>query len=478
MLLSSIFSQCAVNPVSGKKEFMLLSKNQEVAMGQQSDPEIIAAYGLYPSPELQQFIKSEGEKMAKISHRSDIHYEFKILDSPIVNAFAVPGGYVYFTRGIMAYLNSEAEFAGVLGHEIGHIAARHSAKQYSRAMVTQLGLAVGSMVSEEFAQYSDIATTGASLLFLKYGRDAERQSDKLGVEYSTKTGYDAHSMADFFNTLERMRGSDEALPVFLSTHPDPGEREKNVAELTEKWQRKNSQGNYAINRNNYLRRIDGIVYGDDPRQGYVDDQQFFHPELKFVFPIPRGWSLENTPQQVNMLASTRDMLIVLGVSQQKSLEQAAQMLVSRYGLQVSSSRGLQVNGLEAANLQATQTSQSQTLSLSIFLIAYNNLIYQFIGVSTPPQFSQLVPITNNVALGFNRLTDPARINIEPRRIRIKEVTNQASLSEILGRFNIAENEFNEHAVLNGMALNQVLNKGTLIKTIQGKNLSQATVKAN
>jgi predicted Zn-dependent protease len=221
-----IISQCAINPVTGKKELMLLSKDQEIAMGRQSDPEIVAAYGLYPSSELQQFIKSEGQEMVKISHRPDIPYEFKILDSPVVNAFAVPGGYVYFTRGIMAHLNSEAEFAGVLGHEIGHIAARHSAKQYSRTMVAQLGITVGSLASEEFGQFSDIATTGASLLFLKYGRDAERQSDKLGVEYCTKVGYDAHAMAGFFNTLQQLSGSGESLPVFLSTHPDPGEREK------------------------------------------------------------------------------------------------------------------------------------------------------------------------------------------------------------------------------------------------------------
>ena len=136
--------------------------------------------------------------MVAVSHRSDLKYEFKIVDSPVVNAFAVPGGYVYFTRGIMAHFNNEAEFAGVLGHEIGHITARHSAKQYSRAMVAQLGLVVGMVVSPEFAQFADIAQSGVGLLFLKFGRDAERQSDKLGVEYSTKVGYDAQEMADFF----------------------------------------------------------------------------------------------------------------------------------------------------------------------------------------------------------------------------------------------------------------------------------------
>ncbi len=474
-LLSLIILRCAVNPVSGKKEFMLLSKNQEVAMGQQSDPEIVAAYGLYPSQELQQFIKSQGQKMVEVSHRPDIAYEFKILDSPIVNAFAVPGGYVYFTRGILAHLNSEAEFAGVLGHEIGHIAARHSAKQYSRAVVAQLGLAVGSMVSEDFAQFSDIATTGASLLFLKYGRDAERESDKLGVEYSTKIGYDAHAMAHFFNTLQQMGGSSETLPVFLSTHPDPGEREKKVSELADKWQRKELQQDFKINRSNYLKRINGLVYGNDPRQGYLENQTFYHPELRFYFPVPVSWNLENTPQQVNIISPSKDAIIVLGLGHEKTLEEAADALVSRYGLQVKSAERTRIKDFEAVNLLAAQASQNQTLHLNIFLIKYNNLIYEFIGATTPQQFSQLVTVTEKVARGFSILTDPSKINVQPQRISIKEANTTITLANALAGEGVSKDKFNKHAVLNGMTLDQKMDKGTLYKVITGESKSELTV---
>ena len=154
---------------------MLMSKDQEIAMGQQSDPEIINFFGLYEDPKLQKFIQEKGQQMAAISHREQLPYEFKIVDSPVVNAFAVPGGYVYFTRGIMAHFNNEAEFAGVLGHEIGHITARHSAKQYSNAMLGQIGLIAGSVLSPTFAQYAELAGQGMQLLFLKFGRDAESQ---------------------------------------------------------------------------------------------------------------------------------------------------------------------------------------------------------------------------------------------------------------------------------------------------------------
>src|SRR5690606_31238493 len=154
-LIIFIFNTCAKNPVTGKRDFMLLSESQEIAMGEQSDPEIMAFFGLYDDPELQKFIEAKGQEMAAVSHRKNLKYTFKIVDSPVVNAFAVPGGYVYFTRGIMAHFSNEAEFAGVLGHEIGHITARHSAKQYSNAMLAQIGLVAGMVLSPEFAQFAD-----------------------------------------------------------------------------------------------------------------------------------------------------------------------------------------------------------------------------------------------------------------------------------------------------------------------------------
>ena len=178
------FLGCAKNPVTGKKDLMLLSESQEVAMGQEADPDIVRYFGLYDDKQLQQFIKEKGQKMVGVSHRKNLKYEFKIVDSPVVNAFAVPGGYVYFTRGIMAHFNNEAEFAGVLGHEIGHITARHSAKQYSNSMVAQLGLVAGVLISPEFAQFADVAQQGVGLLFLKLVRLLPQFGQK--IEFPTQ----------------------------------------------------------------------------------------------------------------------------------------------------------------------------------------------------------------------------------------------------------------------------------------------------
>ena len=179
---------CAVNPVTGKKQIMLMSEEQEIALGLSYDPQVIATFGAYPDQNLQNFVQTKGTEMGKISHRPNLEYHVKVVDSPVVNAFAVPGGYIYLTRGILAQLNNEAELMGVLAHEMGHIAARHTVSQQSKQQIGQLLLIGGMIASEKFAQYAQYALQGMQLLFLSFSRDDERQADALGVEYSSKTG--------------------------------------------------------------------------------------------------------------------------------------------------------------------------------------------------------------------------------------------------------------------------------------------------
>lgn len=361
-LVLFVFSDCAYNPVSGKKELSFMSDQQERALGKQSDPSIIATYGLYENEELQAFINEKGKEMAAISHRTDLDYQFRILDSPIINAFAVPGGYVYFTRGILAHFNNEAEFAGVLGHEIGHITARHSAKQYTRQILGQGILVAGILLSPEVRQYANQASQAMQLVFLKFGRDQESQSDKLGVQYSSQIGYDAHHMANFFNTLHQMRAESGAtMPNFLSTHPDPLDRYKKVGQMATKYQNE-KPGQYATNRDKYLRMIDGLVYGEDPRQGYVENNVFYHPELKFQFPVPNTWKTINSPQQVQLVSQEGDAAVILMIAQEKSLDEAATKFVENNKLTMVNSEKTRINGLEAIVFisdQYPETNQQQ-----------------------------------------------------------------------------------------------------------------------
>jgi predicted Zn-dependent protease len=469
-----ILQSCSRNPVTGKKELMFMSESQEIALGKESDPSIVASFGLYENPELQAFIADRGNQMAKLSHRPSLPYEFKILDSPVVNAFAVPGGYVYFTRGIMAHFNNEAEFAGVLGHEIGHITAKHSARQQTTQILGQLGLIIGVIASEDFRQYAEVASQGLQLLFLKFSRDHETESDRLGVEYSTKAGYNSMRMAEFFETLHRISAKDGggSIPTFLSTHPDPLNREQNVKSLSAKWQQGKDVSALKENRDSYLRMIDGLVYGDDPKQGYVENWVFYHPELKFQFPVPRNWKYENSPIQFQMAPADGKALIVLTLGQGNTVDEAANAFVQQYKVQVKDSRRTTVNGYPAMMVISTQAAQEgqqqnpqNTIQLATWFIQYEGLIYVFNGMTYAALFNQYQRTFDETAMNFRKLTEPDKLNRLPERIRVKQVKKTGSLSDALLSCEVPAARHEELAIVNGMKLTDVVQQGSLIKVV-------------
>lgn len=467
---------CSRNPVTGKKEIMLLSEGQELALGQESDPQILAEFGVYPDEKLQQFITVKGKAMAAISHRPGLDYQFKVLDSPVVNAFALPGGYVYFTRGILAHFNNEAQFAGVLGHEIGHVTARHSARQYSRTMLAQLGLIAGMVIKPELAQFADVASQGVGLLLLKFGRDAESESDRLGVEYSTKINYDAREMAGFFGTLDRLSGGEEGrLPTFLSTHPDPGDRQQSVGVLAADWQRRETGRSYQVNRDSYLRMIDGIVYGEDPRQGFVENDYFYHPELKFQFPTPSQWQLVNSPQQVQMAPKDGKALMSMSLSQATTLTQAAQSTLQQYKLTLVSQREQRVNGLDALEMMADLIQESkdaqgkpvrQVIRTISYYIRYNNLTYHFMGMALEADFEANKSRFLATMTGFRQLTDQSKLNKQPERIKVQTLQQDMTLQDALRAYNVPSQRYKEFSIVNGIELTTRLPRGTLIKVLQ------------
>ncbi|CAN5672863.1 M48 family metalloprotease [soil metagenome] len=475
LLTSFIFQSCARNPVSGKKEVVLMSEAQEIAIGKEADPQIVAQFGLYPDSSLQQFIRQKGHQIAAISHRPNLNYEYKILDSDVLNAFATPGGYVYFTRGIMAYFNNEAQFAGVLGHETGHITARHSVKQQRNALLGQIGIIAGVIIDSRLAQYAETASQGLQLLFLKYSRDAERQADELGVEYSSKVGYDAAKMADFFMTLERQSEGTAAaeIPEFLSTHPNPGDRYSKVKQLATEWKTKLNLTNAIVNRNSYLQRIDGIVYGEDPRQGYLENGVFYHPELKFQFPVPQGWNYQNTPEKVQLAPKDGKAIFMLMTAPGKDLQEAAANLLQQNNLQQLQSTQITVNGLPAIAMvadskpgqgQQQQQQQPPIRTLSYF-IKYNGLVYLLLGACLQADFGTYSPYFTHASEGFSILTDQRKINKKPERIHIKTINSNITVEQALKDYAVPVTRLNELAILNGMKLTDRITPGTMIKIL-------------
>lgn len=459
-------SNCSRNPVTGKKQLVTMSTEQELAMGKEADPQIVAQFGLYEDSALQRYMRQKGLEMARLSHRPDIEYDFRVLNSHVVNAFAIPG-YVYLTRGILAHFNNEAQFEGVLGHELGHIAARHTVIQQRNATFSQIGLLAGVIFSPSFGRFAETASQGLQLLLLKNSRDAEREADQLGVEYSTKAGYDATEMAAFFNTLKRQgEQTGQELPNLLATHPDPGERNQTVAQLAADWKQKTGLTSPKVNRDGYLRMLEGLVYGEDPREGFLEAGVFYHPVLRFQFPVPQGWMYQNTPQMVQMAPQDGRALLMLTLAGGSNLQEAANTAIQQYQLQVIGSRETTVNGLPALAVEAQQQQQQggviRTLS---YFIQHNNNIYHLLGVTMAADYNSYANFFLNTMQNFRNLTDAAKINKKPERVRIRTVNTASTLEQVLRNFDTPQARLNELAILNGMNLTDQVPKGTLIKTI-------------
>ena len=464
---------CAVNPVTGKKQLMLMSEQQEIRMGAEYDPQVIATFGEYTSEPMGTFIQEKADEMGKVSHRPGLKYHVRILDSPVVNAFAVPGGYIYFTRGILAQFNNEAELMGVLGHEMGHITARHSVSQQSKQQIGQLLLIGGMIASEEFASYASYAMQGMQLLFLKFSRDNERQADTLGVAYSSLIGYDAGKMADFFRVLERMSLSESqgGVPTFLSTHPSPADRYEVVKQQADEWQDSLENDSWKVNSGQYLQMIDGMVYGKDPRQGYVEGSVFYHPGFAFSFTFPAGWQLQNQPAQVIMAPENGEALMVFTTSDASSLDKAATSTLKELGLDLVDSHHTTVHGMpaiEALSQQVNQdpySGQEQTNNVLSYFIRYNNDIFVFHGVASKADYNTYAAEFKRNMTSFSQLTDPSKLNREPERIRVRKVQNTTTLANAFRNFGVEQDRMQELALLNNLELSDQVRAGSLIKVV-------------
>jgi predicted Zn-dependent protease len=468
VLLIVAFSalSCAVNPVTGKKELNLISESQEIAMGKETDVEIRQEYGIYADPQVNAYVQSIGQALAPLTHRPNLPYQFAVLDTPVVNAFAVPGGYIYVTRGILALMGSEAELAVVLGHELGHVNARHSVHRMSEMMLAQVGLVVGSALSETFAQVAGLAGVGVQILFLKYSRDDERQADALGVEYARKGVYNAGEMIAFFGSLEKMGdlSGGHALPGFLSTHPLTSERIEKVKQMLTADDQK-----LEVKERPYLGHIDGIIYGDDPRQGFVEGGRFYHPEMTFTFGIPSGWKVANTPSQVMM--SSPDQKAALVLQAEKTAEDLAAYTRKKagqiQGAQFVGDDNLKVPGLASVHqVYRVDQQQGAPIGLRLSAIRKGDLVYTFSAVAALTDFPRFNDEFKRSAQSFAPLRDPAFLNRRPHQIRLVEANGGQTLQEIFSSNGMNKEIWTTAAILNGLEVGAKPPRGQLVKVIR------------
>jgi len=466
ILVCCLAASCAVNPVTGKKELSLISEQQELAIGEETDGQVRGQYGVYADDPMSGYVTASGKDIAVHTHLPNLPYRFAVLDSPVINAFAVPGGYVYLTRGILALMNSEAEMAVVLGHELGHVNARHSVRKMSQMILFQAGLAIGSAISDTFAKISGIAGIGVSLLFLKFSRDDEREADALGVAYARSAGYDPSRMVDFFDALERMGdlSGKNSLPGFLSTHPLTKERVRNVRALLQ------ASDSKLIERDEeYARRIDGIVYGDDPRQGFVEGNAFYHPQLRVTCEFPDGWKVQNAPARVTILSPDDEAAVVLQA--EKSPEglsaYAKKKSASLDGGQFVNEQSMNIHGLSCVRqVFDVVKPEKETLRVQFSFIRNGERIYTFSALSKAINYGRRAPEFGRIVDSFQELRDPARLNKQPQRLRLVRADGAQSLREIFGRAGMKKDLWPSFTVMNDLGQEAVPPKGRLIKTVR------------
>ena len=475
--------QVQESPVTGRKRAYGYTWQQEIQLGKESDQQIAAQYGIYDDPELQAYVERIGEKvLAKSDLRRpetpeeyrNTPFTFRVLDSPVVNAFALPGGFVYVTRGLVAHLENEAQLAMVLGHEVAHVAARHASARAAKAQLAQVGLIGGAIASEVAlggggAQILDLGGQGLQLLFLSYSREAERESDKLGVEYSALANYKSGEGAGFFRALDRLGDQQGGeIPSWLQTHPEPEEREQYIPELASQWQDKTEMT--IVDAEGYLAQVDGIMLGENPREGFVRDGVFYHPDLQFQFPVPQGFSVNNGKTQVAMIAPDQQAITVFTTASQlvkaevSSAQEAARAFASQEGLSVVESGAARSGNFPAYFVLAdVQQQGGQAIRALTYFVEYQGMVWAFLGYSSAQAYGNYNDQFLRAMRGFQRLTDRRLLNVQPTRLQVVNAPRTSSFRSFLPANLPNDLSAEELAILNQVELDETIQQGTPIK---------------
>lgn len=418
-----LLAACATNPVSGRREVTLMSEAQEIAIGRDMHPKVLQAYGQYDAPQLQAYVQGIGERLAAVSHRPDLIYRFTVVDSPEVNAFALPGGYIYITRGLLAYLGSEAELAGVLGHEIGHVTARHAVRQYTAATAAQLGLTLGGIfvpgMGNDVAQ-NVLGVLGQALLS-GYGREHELESDGLGAEYLARAGYDPQAILGVLRTLKaqgdyaaaqaKAEGREaQTYHGLFATHPDEDTR---LQEVLAKAAFLAPQQPQPDGRDRYLEHIDGLVYGDSAAQGIRRGNRFYHRDLDFALAFPAGWRLENRPDRLQAIAPGGKAQAQLTSQDLNRRESPREFMIRRLGIRNPAGEEISPAGLPGYT--AALRIQGRPGRLSV--IFHRNQAYILASVALDGADSAAVDAAmRQTALSFHPLREDEQPLAEPLRL--------------------------------------------------------------
>ncbi len=467
--------------LTGDKQSYAYSWQQEVQQGAEADKEIMQQMGLYDNPQLQAYVQSVGQRVLSVSAFTDANtpemyrntkFTFRVLDSPVVNAFALPGGYVYVTRGLLAHVDNEAQLAVVLGHEITHVAARHASQQARRNQWGQLGVIAGAVLGQAVLgdrapNVADtVMNTGGQALqvfMLRYSREAEQEADTYGVEYALRAGYAAGDSARFFDALGRLSAEEgSSIPTWLSSHPDPGDRAGRVVQLASEKRQATGQP-MTLGYDEYMRAIDGIVLGEDPRQGFTQNGVFYHPTLHFQMPVAAGWKVDNQPAAVVMAEPNGRAVMALKVASGNRTHDAATQFVSENKVQVTASGDTAVNGLPATVIVGRATTDKGEVGVWDAFVELGGKVYSMLGYSSPQNFEQMRPTFESVAGGFSPLRDARVSNVQPVKLRVVRADQPAPFASFIPTSLPPKMTPESIAIMNQVSLNEKVPAGAPIK---------------
>lgn len=472
-ILAAALSGCAKNPATGGTAFTGgLSQNEEIRMGRENHPKIVKEFGgEYGTPDLKRYVDGIGQLLAKTAERQDLKFTFTVLDSDIINAFATPGGYVYITRGLMALADNEAQLAGVLAHEIGHITALHHARRHGQSLLANIGLAaVGILGGRSAAQLGQI---GAVSLLQGFSRENEYEADELGVRYLSRVGFEPTAMAGFLSKLRadtqlsaKRRGeSPDTVDQFnyLATHPAPLARVQRATALA----RDKNVKNPMTARDIYLSKLDGILYGSDPDQGYIRGRDFLHPKLRFAFQVPPGFSLFNSNRAVYAFGPDKSRIIFDRAA--KPVSGSMEAYVGRvWGgkLRLRNLETIRVNGLEAAT--ATTQIRTKDGNFDARLVAYRidaKSIYRLMFLTPGSQTARLSTELRRSTYSFRQLSAAEASRLRPLVLSIIRVRRGDTVQSLARQMPYADFQLERFEVLNGISRNDRLRPGQKLKMV-------------
>ena len=447
-----------------------MSAERENALGREAAQEVEQSIGLVRDPELAAYVDALGQRLAQRSPRRDVTYRFYVADMPEPNAFALPGGYIYVSRGLLAIANSEAELANVIGHEIGHVAARHASQRETRSVgvgvlsalgTLAAGVAAGGQAAQAVSQLGQVAGAG---LIASYGRDQERQADQVGQELAAGSGWDPGAVSNFFVTLERQTKLEhgERLPSFFDSHPMTSERAQTTAARARSLAVTPAPP-IAGTQSAFLHELEDLLVGPDPGQGVIRGQRFLHPGLDLALDFPRGWEVQNSASAVGAGSPQRDAVVMLEMQSAPGNPRAAgAKFAQANGLSLQNASEEGVGGMDAFHALALANTQQGPLVLDLTWIAHPKAVLRLTGITPQSRYRANQAALSGVARSVERLSAAEREGIRERRLRVVEARAGETLSALSARSGNAWS-LDETSVANGLAREPRLDGGQLVK---------------